>query len=118
MIFMGQKNHGNETVLKAQELIENNPTETFTVDYMCDKLNVGRRTFERRFKKCTGNSIAEYIQRVKVEFAKKHLEIGKRTVNEIIYETGYNDIDSFRKVFKRFTDLSPMDYRRKFALEH
>ena len=116
VIFMGQKQHGNEVVLKAQELIENNPTAIFTVDEICDKFSVGRRTFERRFKKSTGNSIAEYIQRVKVEYAKKHLETGRKTVNEIIYEAGYNDIDAFRKVFKKSTDLSPIDYRKKYAL--
>ena len=116
MIFIGQKKHGDEIIIKAQEFIENNPTETFTVDEVCDKFDFGRRTFERRFKKCTGNSIVEYIQRVKVEFAKKHLETGRKTVNEIIYETGYNDIDAFRRVFKKFTDLSPIDYRKKFAI--
>ena len=58
----------------------------------------------------------EYMQRVKVEFAKKHLETGRKTVNEIIYEAGYNDIDAFRKVFKKFTDLSPVDYRKKYAV--
>jgi len=115
VIFMGQKRHGDEAVLKAQELIENNPTEIFTIDGICQKLGVGRRTFERRFKKSTNNSIAEYVQRVKVEFAKKHLEAGRMTVNEIIYETGYNDPDAFRKVFKKFTDLSPIDYRKKYA---
>jgi len=115
MIFIGQKKHGDDVVLQSQEFIENNPAETFTVDALCDKFNVGRRTFERRFKKCTGNSIAEYVQRVKVEFAKKHLETGRKTINEIIYEAGYNDVDAFRKVFKKFTDLSPVDYRKKFA---
>ncbi len=116
MIFIGQKRHGDENVLKAQEFIENNPTAIFTVDEVCDMVGVGRRTFERRFKKNTNNSILEYIQRVKVEFAKKHLETGRKTVNEIIYETGYNDIDAFRKVFKKFTDLSPIGYRKKYAL--
>lgn len=116
MIFMGQKQHGDEVVLKAQEFIENNPTATFTVDELCDKFGVGRRTFERRFKKCTANSITEYTQRVKVEFVKKQLETGRKTVNEIIYQAGYNDIDTFRKVFKKFTDLSPIDYRKKFAV--
>jgi transcriptional regulator GlxA family with amidase domain len=115
IIFMGQKRHGDELVLKSQEYIENNPAMVFSVDEVCEKLSIGRRTFERRFKKCTGNSVAEYIQRVKVEFAKKHLEAGKKTVNEIIYETGYNDIDAFRKVFRKFTDLSPIDYRKKYA---
>ena len=103
-------------VLKAQEYIKGNPVEVFTVDGICKKFKIGRRTFERRFKKCTGNSIAEYIQRVKVEFAKKQLESGRKTVAEIIYEAGYNDIDSFRKVFKKFTELSPIDYRKKFAI--
>ena len=37
-----------------------------------------------------------------------------QTINEIIYETGYNDIDAFRKVFKKITDLSPVDYRKKY----
>lgn len=105
MIFVRQKRHGDEIVLKAQELIENNATTAFTVDEVCDKLGVGRRTFERRFKKCTSNSVAEYTQRVKVEFAKKLLEVGRKTVNEIIYETGYNDIDAFRKVFKKIYRL-------------
>ncbi|MES2108481.1 MAG: helix-turn-helix domain-containing protein [Bacteroidota bacterium] len=115
VIFMGQKRHGDEVVLKAQEHIENNPGAAFSVDDICERFSIGRRTFERKFKKCTGNSIAEYIQRVKVEFAKKQLEAGKKTVNEITYEAGYNDIDAFRKVFKKFTDLSPVDYRKKYA---
>ena len=116
MIFIGQKKHGDEIIIKAQDYIESNPTATFIIDEICGKFGLGRRTFERRFKKCTGNSIVEYIQRVKVEFAKKQLETGKKTVNEIIYETGYNDIDAFRIVFKKFTDLSPIGYRKKFSV--
>jgi transcriptional regulator GlxA family with amidase domain len=116
MIFIGQKRHGDVLVLSVQQLIESNPTKNYTVDNICDNFSIGRRTFERRFKKCTGNSILEYVQRVKVEYAKKHLEVGRKTVNEIIYETGYNDVDAFRKVFKKFTDLSPVDYRKKYSL--
>jgi YesN/AraC family two-component response regulator len=51
-----------------------------------------------------------------VEFAKKHLEAGRMIVNEIVYETGYNDPDAFRRVFKKFTDLSPMDYKKKYTI--
>lgn len=115
MIFMGQKRHGDEMVLKVQAYIENNPTTTYTVDDICNQYSVGRRTLERRFKKMTGNSIAEYIQRVKVELAKKRLESGKKTINEIVYEIGYNDIDAFRRVFRKYTDLSPIDYRKRYA---
>ncbi len=60
MIFMGQKRHGDDVVLRAQEVIENNPAEMFTTDGLCESLGVGRRTFERRFRKSTGNSVSEY----------------------------------------------------------
>ena len=116
MIFMGQKRHEDQPVLDAQEFIESNPTKTFTVDEICERVDIGRRIFERRFRKSTGNSIAEYIQRVKVEFAKKQLESPSKTINEIIYEVGYNDIDAFRRVFKKYTDLSPIDYRKKYKV--
>jgi transcriptional regulator GlxA family with amidase domain len=114
IIFIGQKRHGDQTVLDAQEMIENNPTLNFTVEYFCGKLNISRRTLERRFKKCTGNSIVEYIQRVKVEFTKKQLEANQKSVSEIISETGYTNADSFRRIFKRYTELSPIEYRKKY----
>lgn len=116
MIFMGQKRHSDEAVLRAQEFIENNPSEQFTVDGICAKVGIGRRTFERRFKKCTGNSVVEYIQRVKVEKTKKELESHSKTINEIIFDVGYNDVDAFRKVFKKYTDLSPLEYRKRYGI--
>jgi transcriptional regulator GlxA family with amidase domain len=115
LIFMGQKRHNDGEVLKAQEFIENNPDKKFTIDEISSKFGIGRRTFERRFKKSTGNSIIEYIQRVKVEKIKKQLELGRKTINEIIFEIGYNDINAFRNVFKKYTGMSPVDYRRKYG---
>jgi transcriptional regulator GlxA family with amidase domain len=116
IIFMGQKRHNDGEVLKAQEFIENNPDKKFTIDEISSKFGIGRRTFERRFKKSTGNSIIEYIQRVKVEAIKKQLELGRKTINEIIFEIGYNDINAFRNVFKKYTGMSPVDYRRKYKI--
>ena len=115
IIFIGQKRHGDEEVLKAQDYIETWSGDTFSVDDLCKTLHLGRRNFERRFKKCTGNSMIEYMQRVRVEQAKKQLESSRKTVNEIIYEIGYKDVNAFRKVFKKFTNLSPLEYRRKYA---
>ena len=114
IIFMGQKRHDDPEVLDAQEFIENNPDKKLTVDEICLKFGVGRRTFERRFKRSTGNSFSQYMHRVKVESAKKQLETGRKTVNEIIFEVGYNDINAFREVFKKYTGMSPVDYRKKY----
>lgn len=115
VIFVSQKQHGDAAVLEVQEWIERNPTDDFSVEAICKKTGFGRRTFERRFRKCTGNSIIEYIQRVKIEFAKKQLEAGIKSIKEIVYDTGYNDLDAFRKVFKKITDLTPAAYRKKYA---
>lgn len=117
VIFQGQKDHSDEEVLKAQEYIEANFQDKITVDELCDMLGVGRRTFERRFKKATSNTIVEYIQRVKIEAAKKELETGRKTVNEVMYDAGYTDAKAFRDVFKKITGMSPVDYRSKYNLD-
>lgn len=114
IIFRGQKDHEDETVKLAQEYIENNFKDRITVDMLCDLLGVGRRTFERRFKKATTNTIIEYIQRVKIEAAKKELETGRKTINEIMFGVGYLDSKAFRDVFKKIAGMSPIDYRNKF----
>ena len=113
-IFVGQKQHGDEAVVSVQEFIEANYQDKLTVDELSEKSSIGRRTFERRFKRSTGNSVIEYIQRVRVEAAKRQLEAGKKTINEVIYEVGYSDVNAFRLVFKKYTGLSPIDYRNRY----
>ena len=113
-IFKGQKIHEDEEIKKVQEFIEENHAVKISVDELCEKFAIGRRTFERRFKKATNNTVAEYMQRVKIEAAKKQLETGRKTVNEVMYEVGYNDIRAFRELFKKITGLSPVEYRNKY----
>lgn len=117
IMFAGQKTHADEAVLTAQEYIENNFREKFTVDDLSRSTGVGRRTFERRFKQATSNTVVEYVQRVKIEAAKKQLESGRKTVNEVMYDVGYNDIKAFRDVFKKITGMSPVEYRNKYNKE-
>jgi transcriptional regulator GlxA family with amidase domain len=85
------------------------------VEDLAGKFAIGRRNFERRFKKATNNTPAEYIQRVKIEAAKKRLESSAKNVNEIMYEVGYSDIKAFRLVFKKVTGLSPLEYRNRYS---
>lgn len=117
IMFEGQKTHEDEPVKKAQEFIENNFTEKITVDQLASMLALGRRNMERRFKKATCNTVTEYIQRVKIEAAKKNLESGRKNVNEVMYEVGYSDVKAFRTIFKRITGLSPVEYRSKYNKE-
>lgn len=114
MIFNGQKEHEDEAIRKAQEFIENNYPEKITVDQLADRFAMGRRNLERRFKKCTSNTVVEYIQRVKIEAAKRSLETSRENINEVMYSVGYSDTKAFRTTFKKITGISPIEYRNKY----
>jgi transcriptional regulator GlxA family with amidase domain len=114
VMFRGQKDHEDCEIVKAQEYIEKHYQAKLTVDELADKYGIGRRTFERRFKKATSNTVVEYMQRVKMEAAKKQLESGRKTVSEVMHDVGYTDTKAFRDVFKKVTGMSPVDYRAKY----
>lgn len=115
IIFKGQKSHQDEEILKAQELMEQNFSNKINVDNLCSQIALSRRTFERRFKKATSNTVVEYLQRVKVEAAKKELETGRKNVNEVMCDVGYNDPKAFRDVFRKITDMTPLDYMKRYS---
>ncbi len=114
IIFQGLKDHEDETILKAQKLIEQKYAGKLTVEQLTEELHITRRTFERRFKKATRNTVAEYIQRVKIEAAKKQLELGRKPISEIMLDVGYTDMQTFREVFKSITGMTPIDYKNKY----
>lgn len=116
-IFERQKEHEDEPVKKAQAFIEANFQDRISVDQLASEFALGRRNLERRFKKATANTVNEYIQRVKIEAAKKDFETSRKTINEVMYDVGYSDNKAFRVVFKKITGLSPIDYRNRYNKE-
>ena len=114
IMFTGQKDHEDEPIREAQSFIENNFKKKITIEELAAMSAMGRRTFERRFKKATSNTVVEYMQRVKIEAAKKSLEHNRKQVSEVMYDVGYTDTKAFRTTFKKITGLSPIDYRNKY----
>ena len=114
IIFNGQKAHEDESIKKAQEFIESNFHDKIAIDQLADMFAIGRRSFERRFKKATNNTVVEYMHRVKVEFAKRSFESSRKNIHEVMYEVGYSDAKAFREVFKKITKLTPIEYRNKY----
>lgn len=114
MMFQGQKGHEDAKIKKAQEFIDGNYQERITVDQLADMLALGRRSFERRFKSATKNTVIEYIQRVKIEAAKRSFESSRKNITEVMFDVGYTDTKSFRDVFKKITGLTPIEYRNKY----
>ncbi len=116
-IFEGQKDHSDALIKKTQQLIESNLQDKISFEKVAEELAISRRNFDRRFIKATGNTPVEYLQRVKVEAAKKQFETGMKNVNEVMYDVGYTDVKAFREVFRKITGLSPLEYRQKYNKE-
>lgn len=113
-IFRGQKNHTDPEIKKAQEYIERHIQDRISIEELATLVSMGRRSFERRFRTATHNTVLEYIQRVKIESAKRQFESSRKNINEVMYDVGYTDTKAFRNIFKRVTGLTPVEYRNKY----
>ncbi len=107
--------HDDPQIGQAQAYIEDRADAKLTVQEVASASAMSERSFIRRFKAATGHTPSEYIQLVKVEQAKGLLEEGSRSVKEISFGTGYDDLPYFRTLFKRHTGLTPVAYRRLFS---
>ncbi len=116
-IFRPQKNHDDEDILKVQNYIEKNLAHTLDTVKLSSVVAQSKRTFIRRFKKATGNTPLEYVQRVRVEAAKKELESSSNNIAEIIHSVGYEDYSSFRKIFQRYTGFPMSKYRSRYRMD-
>ena len=113
-MFNGQKEHGDVEISRVQEYIEKHINDRIGIDELAALVHLGRRTFERRFKAATHHPVLDYIQRVKMEAAKRKFESSRKNINEVMFDVGYTDTKAFRSVFKRITGLTPVEYRNKY----
>lgn len=114
-MFSGQKNHQDTAILQAQDFIEQHIQEKISIEDLANLTSTSRRTFERRFKQATNHSVWEYIQRIKIEAAKRQFENSRKNIAEVMYEVGYTDTKAFRDLFKKITGLTPLEYRNKYS---
>jgi len=109
------KHHADEQILKAQEWMELKYTDKISIDAVAKRFGIGSRHFKRRFKNATGETPLHYLQRIRIEKAKQLLENTQENINEITWQVGYEDVNSFRRLFIKHTGLSPKNYRNKFS---
>ena len=116
IVFDGPKNHSDAAVLAAQEWLAKSVSTPNPVEGMARRSGLAERTFKRRFTAATGYPPIEYVQRLRVEEAKRRLERTEAPVDDIGWKIGYEDPAFFRRLFKRMTGLSPSAYRRTFQI--
>ena len=115
IIFQGQRSHDDQIVKKIQDYLEKHYDKKLSLDELSARFHISKRNLIRRFKRATSNTPIQYLQRVKVEAAKRELENTEQSITEIMLEAGYNDIKSFRQTFKKFSGLSPSEYRTRYS---
>jgi transcriptional regulator GlxA family with amidase domain len=115
-VFAPPLDHGDAAVVAAQRWVEDGFASIDAVERMASSSGLSARTFKRRFKAATGWAPIAYVQRVRVERAKRLLETTRDPIEDISWAVGYQDTASFRRLFKRITGLTPGEYRVRFRL--
>ena len=109
------KPHADQLVQQVQEFIEENFKQPIQVSGLAAMVNITPRTLNRRFQSCVAMRPIEYIQAVRIEQAKRLLELSDVTIKSLAEQVGYDDISSFTRLFKRATELTPKEYQDKFS---
>jgi transcriptional regulator GlxA family with amidase domain len=114
--FAGRTDHGDSAIGAAQAWVATHFSVANPVEEMARRAGLAERTFKRRFAAATGLSPIGYVQRLRIEDAKRRLERTEASVDEISWRVGYEDPAFFRRLFKRVTGLAPGAYRRRFRI--
>jgi transcriptional regulator GlxA family with amidase domain len=116
VVFDGKSDHGDADIASAQKWLSRHFSVANPVDEMIKRSKLAERTFKRRFVSATGLAPIAYVQRLRIEDAKKRLERSDLPVDEISWRVGYEDPAFFRRLFKRTTGLAPAAYRKRFRI--
>ncbi|RWX03740.1 GlxA family transcriptional regulator [Flavobacterium cerinum] len=113
--FTPDKDHGDILVKQAQEEIRKHFSTANTIEELITDVPASRRNLVRRFKQVTGITPIEYLQKTRIEAAKQMLEQSRYSILEVMLESGYNDLKTFRTLFKKNVGMTPKMYREKFS---
>lgn len=116
IVFEGRTGHGDAEIQDAQGWLSSHFSIANPVEAMIKRSKLAERTFKRRFAGATGLTPIAYVQRLRVEEAKRRLERTEDSVDEISWRVGYEDAAFFRRLFKRITGLAPGAYRKRFRI--
>ena len=116
IVFQGRKDHGDAAIADAQSWLATNFSVGSPVEEMVKRSGLAERTFKRRFTEATGFAPIDYVQRLRIEDAKRRLERTEAPADEISWQVGYEDPAYFRRLFKRTTGITPGAYRKRFQV--
>ncbi|MGB4073694.1 GlxA family transcriptional regulator [Pseudomonas sp.] len=109
-----KKNHTDAEILKIQVWLEQRLAQSIVMEQVAEESCLSMRNFIRRFKAATEQTPIEYLQNLRIERAKFLLESSQQAFEQITLQVGYDDGNSFRRLFKQRVGLTPSAYRKRF----
>ena len=95
------------------EYVDTHYQEPITLQDVADKLHISFAYASRLFKKYTDTNYSKYLTGLRLAKAQRLLTSTSKTVEEICFEIGYNDYFYFNKTFKKYSGMTPLQYRRQ-----
>ena len=111
-----KKNHTDADILKIQIWIEKHISGNISMEKVVDEFGLSMRNFIRRFKHATDQTPIQYLQNLRIEKAKHLLESSNMAFEQITLAAGYEDGNSFRRLFKEKVSVTPSTYRKRFRI--
>ncbi|MFI3238138.1 MAG: AraC family transcriptional regulator [Lachnospiraceae bacterium] len=102
------------TMQSSINYMEEHISENITVEELAEVSNLSKYHYMRRFKDMTTYTPVQYLTNMRIEYAKELLQKHDVTIDEIAFATGFHHISYFTKVFKKGTDMTPTEYRKKY----
>ncbi len=116
-LFTAEKQEaGSDTVALAKEILESSTNKELSLDSLAETCGVSSSHLCRIFKKATGRTISQYFNALKVDLACKLLAESNLSIEEVAFESGFNNPSYFFRVFKKQTGKLPLDWRRNFSV--
>jgi transcriptional regulator GlxA family with amidase domain len=103
-----------QPIKELQGWMSEHLNDELTVEALSQRVSMSPRNFARVFTRETGITPGKYIEKLRLEAARRRLEETHLTLNEISYECGLSGADTMRRVFLRHLKTTPADYRRNF----
>jgi transcriptional regulator GlxA family with amidase domain len=102
-------------IIKAEKWIQANLDRNIRIDELAAHVTVSPRTLIRHFKQATGDTPRGFVRKVRIEAGKALLVNTNLRLSEILTRIGYENESTFRRTFKKYTTMSPRDYRHRFG---
>ena len=113
--LQARRYHSDSAILKVQDWLDTHYSQPVTLEALALMSGLAERSLIRRFKAATGDTPTGYLQVLRIEAARQHLENSRVAVEEVTRLVGYEDVSSFSRLFRKHTGLAPGVYRSRFG---